>query len=121
MTTRVTYPVKAAQREIVEVSGSFAPAGTGAPTAVRGTGFTVSRTGVGTFRVTFDRVFPLLVSAQATLQLSASADTQAQLGAVDLTAKTAVIRTITAGSDADISANANNRVNFTFKFRNSSR
>lgn len=112
MTSRMTQELKATGREQVFMAGSFAPAGTGAPTDLRGKGFTVARTAVGTFVLTLDRVFSKLISGEATLQLAASADSQAQLGTVDLTAKTVVIRILTAGSDADIAANANNRVNF---------
>ena len=118
--TRDLRQMKTATREACDIVGSFAPAGTGAPTAARGDGLSVARTGVGTLTVTFDKVWPELESATATVQLNASADTYAQVGAVDLSAKTAIIRTLTAGSDADISANANNRVNFRFCFKNTS-
>ena len=118
--TRDIKPMKTATREACDIVGSFAPAGTGAVTDARGDGFSVARTGVGTFTITFDKVWPELESATATVQLNASANTFAQVGAVNLSSKTAVIRTITAGSDADIAANANNRVNFRFCFKNTS-
>lgn len=121
MTSRMTQELKATGREQVLMAGSFAPAGTGAPTDVRGVGFTVARTAVGVFTLTLDRVFSKLISGTATLQLNASADSQAQLGAVSLTAKTVVIRVLTAGSDADIAANANNRVNFVLVLGESTR
>jgi hypothetical protein len=112
MTSRNLQEIKSSGREQVVLAGSFAPAGTGAPTTARGVGFTVARSGVGTFVLTLDRVYSKLIAGVATVQLAASADTQAQLGSVDLTAKTIVIRLLTAGSDADVAANANNRVNF---------
>lgn len=102
---------------LVCVTGSWAPAGTGAVTTVRGAGFTVARTDVGVFTITFSEKFPSLVSANATAQLAAAADTQAQAGTYTAASKTLVVRTLTAGSEADIAANANNRVNFICWFR----
>ena len=106
-------------REEVLVSGSFAPAGTGAPTAALGDGYTVARTSTGLFTLTLDRVWPSLLSATATVQLATAADTVAQVGVVALTSKTVQIRTLTAGALADVAANANNRVNFALKFKRS--
>lgn len=107
-------------QEVVSLDGSFAPNGTGAVDAAsnRGRGFTVARTGVGAFLVTVADAFPVLLSAQATVQLNAAADTVAQIGAVS--GRTVAIRTLTAGAAADIAANANNRVNFSLKFANTS-
>jgi uncharacterized protein with beta-barrel porin domain len=108
-------------REQIEVPVSFAPAGGGAPTAIQGAGIaSVARTAAGTFLVTFKDKFMQLVSATGTIQLNAAGDSDVQIGAVDLSAKTAVVRTMTAGAAADIAANANNRVNLLFVFRNSS-
>lgn len=109
------YEPRAVERELVTVAGSFAPASTGAPTTVRGTGFTVARTGVGTFRLTLDRVWPSLVSAVGTLQLAtADHDRHVQISAVDLASKTVDLKImdVTAGASADVAANADNRVNF---------
>lgn len=112
--------VKATARELVIISGSFAPAGAGAVTDTRGKGFSVSRTGVGTFQILLDKVYSALHSQTATLQLAASADTVLQFGTVTLASKTIVLRALTAGTDADVAANANNRVNFTLLLKNSS-
>lgn len=121
MASKSFFDVRALGREYVVIAGSFAPAGSGAPTAPEGKGFTVARTGTGIFLVTLDAglVFPALVSGSTDLQLANAADSMAQLGTVDLAARTVVIRTLTAGSAADISANANNRIHFALIFRNS--
>lgn len=108
--------------EYLVVKGSFAPNGASAldATAVKGRGFSVARSGVGIFTVTFDAVGVDLVSTLASLRLNASANSMAQPGAYDATAKTLIIRTLTAGADADIAANANNRVSFEVTFNLSS-
>lgn len=121
MAARNLAPVRALVRENVIISGSFAPAGAGAPTAVKGRGFTVSRTGTGTFLVTFADKWADVIGVTVTLQLSASANTAAQVGNWDAAAKTLVIRTLTAGTDADIAANANNRIHFDVNFTNTAR
>ena len=100
----------------VDVEGSFAPAGTGAVTAVKGSGFTVVRTDVGLFTVTLDQSYYSLVSATATPQLAAAADMAIQCGAYDAAAKTLVIRSVVADTETDIAANANNRINFRLTF-----
>jgi hypothetical protein len=120
MASRTTNPVRALTRELILVVGSFAPAGTGAPTTVQGKGFTVSRTGVGTFLLTLADKYAALVAATGTLQLLAAANSDVQFGAYDASAKTLVVRTMTAGAAADIAADANNRVHFDLTFRNSS-
>lgn len=120
MASRTTTAVKALTRETVLIAGSFAPAGTGAPTAVQGKGFTVARTGVGTFLVTFADKYAALAAATGTLQLAALADSVIQFGSYDASAKTLVVRVLTAGVAADVAADANNRVHFDLTFRNSS-
>lgn len=120
MSNKTHYDVKARTIGLSLISGSFAPAGVGAPTALKGRGISsVVRTGVGTYLVTFDEPYFDLVSAQATLQLNAAADSDVQFGAYDPVAKTLVVRIQTAGAVADIAANANNRVNFNLVFKNS--
>lgn len=120
MASRTFRDPKCLEHALVIIAGSFAPAGTGAVTAPKGKGFTVARTGVGTFTVTLSDKWVSCLYAGAHVQLAASADTVAQVAAIDLTAKTVVIRTLTAGSDADIAADANNRVNFVLFLKNSS-
>jgi len=107
--------------EYVVVKGSFAPNGGSAIDATKnkGRGFSVARTGAGLFLITFEQVGYDLVEAEATLQVAASADSKAQLGTYDGTAKTLVVRTITGAAAADIAADANNRVNFSATFNQS--
>lgn len=120
MASRTTHVVKSLNRELVKVLGSFAPAAAGAVTTVKGKGFTVARTGVGAFLVTFADKYNELVSGRASLQLNALADTDVIMGAYDASAKTLVLLVKTAGVAADIAANANNRIHFEISFRNSS-
>lgn len=122
MAARNLAPVRSLNRETVRIEGSFAPNGTSAVSASsrQGLGWSVVRSGVGVFTVTFTDKFASVIKASANLQLAASADSAAQVGTIDLSAKTMVIRVITAGSDADIAADANNRINFEVVFRNSS-
>lgn len=47
------WPVKAADRALVALLAQFTGNGTGAPGSVRGRGVSVTRTGVGTYEVTF--------------------------------------------------------------------
>lgn len=114
------FRVLTRNREPVVIEGSFAPNGAGAVdnTSNEGVGFSVARSGVGVFTVTFKETFFALISHQLGLQLNALADSDLQLGAVSLSGKTAVINVKTAGVAADIAANANNRIHFKFTFRN---
>jgi hypothetical protein len=124
MASRSTYSVKSLGRELVAVVGSFAPNGSSAPQTVKGKGFTVARTGAGQFTITFTDKYYDLVSIQSTLQLASAAASVVQVGAYSATNKTLVLTVLTESSGAlvaaDVSANANNRVNFTCWFRNSS-
>jgi hypothetical protein len=103
----------------VDIDGSFAPAGTGAVTSVNGAGFSVARTGVGVFEITFVDKYVELVAANATVQLNALADTDAVIGPWTASTKKLQIFVKTAGVAADIAANANNRIHFQVTFRNS--
>jgi len=98
----------------VLVAGSFAPAAAGAPTTLRGAGFSVARSAAGKFTITFDQLYKTLVSATATLQLATADDKACQVGTYTAASKTLVI-SVWDDSDAalaDVAANANNRVNF---------
>lgn len=115
------HGVQSLNREVKIMAGSFAPAGSGVPTDVKGRGFTVVRTSTGLFTVTLSNTFIQLLDGQVSLQLASADDKFAQLGAVDLAAKTVQIRIwdISAAAVADVAANANNRVNFALALRNS--
>jgi len=108
-----------AESRVTFISGSFAPAGTGAPTAVRGSGFTVARSGVGAYTITLDRVYLQLVAVNATVQLASVADLNMQVGAVDLAAKTIALSALAGATPTEIAANANNRVHFSIQVRDS--
>lgn len=113
-----------------DISGSFCPNGAGAVptrsdvvTANRptGAGYTVARTGVGVFTLTFADQYFKLISATATMQLAASADTVVQVGTYDPLAKTLALTVLTAGAPSDsVTLLANNRVHFQCTFSVSS-
>ncbi len=107
----------------VIICGSFAPNGTGAIDAASnsGIGWSVVRTDVGLFTVTLQDKWVGLFSGQVSVQLAAGGARAAQFGAIDVvSARTVVIRTVGAdGSPGDIDANANNRIHFELRLRNS--
>lgn len=110
--------------ERVDVDVSFAPAGTGAPTTVRGKGATVARTGVGTYEITFSNVYDRLASATATMQLASAADIVPQFGTFTAATSSASakieLRLQAGATPTEVSADANNRVNCSFTFAKSS-
>lgn len=116
----------AADPGVVLLGVSFAPNGTNPvdQTSIRGRGVaSVSRTDVGTFTVTLADQYPVLLSCTATLQLASPDDKMAaNIGTVDLAAKTIVVRIydISGTAPADVAAHANNRVNLTLVLKNSS-
>lgn len=121
MASRVFRNVQALNPELKIVTGSFTTNGSSDPDSDNNTGkgWSVARTGTGELTVTLEDTYPALLSGNCSLGLNAAGDSQVQFGAIDVvTAKTIVIRTITAGSAADIAANANNRVHFTLCLRN---
>lgn len=108
--------------EIV-ISGSFAPNGASAVdnTANAGVGWTVARTSTGLFTITLQDAYLALNSATAQLQLAAADDKAVQIGVADVaSAKTVQIRVYdTSGAGvADVAANANNRIHFQLRLRN---
>jgi hypothetical protein len=108
----------------VIICGSFAPNGSSAVSAASnsGIGWSVVRTSAGLFTVTLEDKYVGLFSAQVSLQLAAASEHAVQLGAVDVvSAKTVQIRVIdtTDGSVADVAADANNRIHFELRLRNS--
>jgi hypothetical protein len=104
----------------VVIAGSWAPDTANAVTAIRGKGFTVARTSAGLFTITLDKVYNLLFSATATVQMAAATDISAQIGNVVLASKTVEVRTVVVATATDIAADANNRVNFVLVLRNTS-
>lgn len=107
---------------LVLLQGSFAPAGSGAPTTVKGKGFSVARTSTGLFTLTLQDKYAHLIAGLVTLQLASGGDQIVQLGSVDVSsARTVQIRVwdISGAAVADISADANNRINFCLLLKNS--
>ena len=104
--------------KLLVVPGSFAPAGTGAPTSVKGKGFTVARADVGVYTVTFDRVYPECFAVLASVQLATPDGSIINVGAISLSSRTVSLAAFDdTGSALEIAANANNRVNFIAFFR----
>jgi hypothetical protein len=106
----------------VAVHGSWAPAGAGAITSVKGKGFTAARTGVGEVTVTFDDEYPDLVAEFACGRFASASGVGAQTGTYNASNKTLIVRTVTmsTGAAVDVAADANNRVSFQAIFRNTS-
>jgi hypothetical protein len=114
-------------KKVYIYAGSFAPNGSSAVSASsrKGLGFSVARTSQGVFTVTLDDAFPsstYLLSATASLQLASGslAARRCEIGAVSTTSKTYVISVVDGSAAAqDVAADANNRINFVLKFKNS--
>lgn len=108
---------------VVVVPGSFAPNGSSAvaSSSVRGYGFSVARTNAGIFTITFQDSFNAILSVDASLQLASADDKYVIVGEQDLSAKTIILYVwdVSGGAVADVSANANNRINFVVYFKNS--
>ena len=124
-TTQTYSPVKTPETgDAVIVMGSFVPAGTGttAPTGVRGKGFTVTQTASGVFLVALKDVFKETVSFVVTVDV-AGETTDATSQAGDVTVATGavgekrVIRTMTAGTPTNFSADSAPRVHFMWGVR----
>ena len=121
MADRVLRQIKAIDQDVVVLSFSFAPQGSSQPTGITGRGVaTITRTGAGDFLVTLQDVWPALLGAKMSIQMSTATDISPQLGDVDLSAKTLVVRTIVAATETDIAADANNRVFVELTMRNGS-
>lgn len=118
MASRQFHTVQSANPEVKVIEGSFAPAGTGAPTDVNGKGFTVARTGVGTYLITLANKYAKFLSGTATMQLATGADIVPQLGTYSASARTLVLRLQAAAVATEVAADANNRVHFTLRFKN---
>jgi hypothetical protein len=116
------FPVLAANPATHRITGSFAPAGTGAVTAVKGRGFTVARTATaGKFLITLRQKYTHFIGGSLTLQLAATDDLMAHFGVYSASAGTLeiLVRDISGAALSDIAANADNRVHFDLAFQNS--
>lgn len=125
MANRNLYPLKGANSPgKTLITFGIAPNGTGTPTIVEdGLNFvaSVTRSGVGVYAIVLSDTYLALAGIQICLQLSAAADTQVQVtGAPTVTTTKTITTTIlTAGSAADIAANAANIIWFTVWMRDS--
>lgn len=123
MANRTHYPLRGVGGPgKVLVTFGIAPNGTDAPTIVEDYGnyvASVSRTGTGVYAIVLQDTWLALASIQTQLQLSAAADSVVQVtGAPTVTTTKTITTTIlTAGSAADIAANAANVIFFTCIFR----
>ena len=113
------HDVQSAARECKIVSGAFKPNGSSAidNTVNKGVGWTVAYTSTGLYTVTLDRVYYGHYGVLLTLAMNALTDTQLQLGAIDLTAKTILINAYNIDAEGavslvDIAAHANNWIHF---------
>lgn len=108
------FPARDMDPYLRRVEISFAPNGASAPTSSRGCVgiWSVVRVSTGLFRVTLRDGYREVNHFDARLQLNAAAALRAIPGPVVDSARTFDIFTVDGlGSVADISANANNRIN----------
>ncbi len=108
---------------IKKVRGRFFPNGTSTSALTCQTDggvVSVIRTGTaGTFTVTLADKYARLIGWRLGVQHTTAIDLQPQLGDVDLTAKTFVVRVLAGATPTDITANANSSVSFEFTFQDS--
>lgn len=97
--------VSAHKPEVTLIAGSFTTDGSGDLVAYTlGAGqFTVARTNTGEYTLTFDEPYRVIGPVIGQV-LGAAADTFVHPGTVSVSAKTAILRTITAGSAANIAS-----------------
>ena len=116
--SKITHRVNSLTPGVVTLFGSFFPQGTSAPVAGEGKGFTATRTGVGTYLLTFDDTL-IGITPIVSIQEASAADTTVTVGDYTAASKTLQIRIYEAGSAADPAADANASVNFVVFARNS--
>lgn len=104
--------IKTYDHGLILIAGSFAPAGTSAPTDVKGMGFSVARSGVGEYTITLDEKYSELVSACGQVQMNTATDLNLQVEDYVAASKTLVIQALAGATPTEIAANADNRVHF---------
>lgn len=119
MASRIHSPKMARGVHRVDYDLSFSPNGVGAPSVLTGIGYSVARTGVGVFVLTFTYPYVELLKAEASLQLAAFANSDVILGPWNSATKQLTLFVNTAGVAADIAAAANNVIHVGVTFRNS--
>lgn len=115
MANRNFKRVQSLDNETKIVSGNFSVA-SGTPTKVAGLGWTVAGTGTGEFTVTLDDTYPVLLSAQVSIEAAGGITAKPEIDSHDVgSAKTVVINTTTAGSPAAVDCT----IHFLLVLRNS--
>lgn len=113
MASLTSYPLNVYKTPGVSIiAGAFQINGTSAPDVLIGRGWTVARSDVGKFTVTFDETFPRCISVVATAGETADdGDHNCHIGEIDrtTTCNSFVVYFSTAGSDAEPD---NGQVNF---------
>lgn len=114
------WPLEGTKQYSVAVHGSFRPAGTGAPTNVKGKRFSVARTGVGVFQVTFSDSFNDMEACVLGLREAGGLPHIVQYGDYVAASKTLDIRLFLASTHAaaDLAADADNEISFFCVFKN---
>jgi len=123
MATTELFPINCDSPERVIIAGSWAPNGSSAVASASNKGdmgWSVAWTSTGLFTITFTDSYAALECVVATLQLATKSDKYVQVGTWTSTARTLEVRVWDASDAdvADVSANANNRINFLAVFRN---
>ena len=110
----VLRDIHSLNRGTAHIEGSFAVDGSGDPTTIKGTGFSVAHTTTGVYTVTLSDKYQALIAAHASLMLNSADDKYVQLGAWSTANSTLVIRVWddSAGALADIASHANTRIQF---------
>jgi hypothetical protein len=111
------YDVQAPATYTKVVGGSFKTAGSGAPTAVSGTGFSVARTTTGVYTVTMSQAYRQHLSTVAGTQSTAAVtgDPKVRVRTVGPSATgelTFQLATLSGTTDFDFGDDENFRVNF---------
>tara|TARA_R110002126_G_scaffold15876_2_gene64450 strand:- start:1073 stop:1435 length:363 start_codon:yes stop_codon:yes gene_type:complete len=109
--------ISSAQNKQLIIAGSFAPAGTGAITAVKGSGFSAARTNAGEITITLTEKAVELVAALGSIRVSTAADMDVQFGDYVAASKTLILRTQAGATPTDIAADADNVVSFQLVIR----
>ena len=85
---------------------------------IKGKGFTAVKSGTGIVTVTFDDVWPDLLSAIVTLQLGTASDQFAQVGVYSASAKTLILNIWDVSGTALANPANSGRLNFRCTFQN---
>ena len=84
MAGRIFYGTQSLQPELKILPGSFMTKGTSDPSVYTGTGFSVTRTGTGKWKVTFADSYPGILSVQTTFELDSEAASNIVLNTSDV-------------------------------------